>query len=139
MVNASTTWEGIDMRDRIGRVLLAICAIATLGAFAQGIQIMSGVSDERILTEAWRTFAYIIFAGLWAMLAISPRGFRGVWELLFAHKIAITLFAVAVIDKPGAVQHVIVDGTLVVVTGIAYVLCRGWLTWQRASQPRLVD
>lgn len=29
------------LADRIGRALLALCAVATLGAFAQGTQIMT--------------------------------------------------------------------------------------------------
>jgi hypothetical protein len=119
--------------DRIGRTLLAVCAIATLGAFAQGIQLIADASDDDLITQAWRTFAYLVFAGLWGMLAWAPRQQRGMWEMLFVHKIAITVFALAVIDKPTAVQHVVIDGTVVVATAVAYVLCRGWYTWRPAT------
>ncbi|MEV6630196.1 hypothetical protein AB0M54_05525 [Actinoplanes sp. NPDC051470] len=83
-------------------------AIATIGAFVQGLRITSEVSDERLLTEAWRT-------------------------------LAITVFAVLVIGKPDAMRHVIADGPLVLATGIAYLLCRGWLAWKPSARGELVD
>ncbi len=121
------------LADRIGRGLLVLCAVATLGAFAQGIQIMATTSDERVITEAWRTFAYVVFAGLWAMLAIAPRGQRGVWELVLFQKIAITSFAFAVRDLPDGWSTFLIDLALVLATAAAYVLCRGWYGWRRTA------
>ncbi|MFD9740996.1 hypothetical protein [Umezawaea sp. NPDC059074] len=125
----STTTPAV-LPDRIGRVLLALCAIATLGAFARGFTIMAEVSDERLITEAWRTFAYIVFAGLWAMIAVAPRAQRGVFELLLLQKTAITVFALVVNDVPDAGMTAAVDASLVIATAIAYVLCRGWQGWR---------
>ncbi|AOW85794.1 hypothetical protein BC342_03845 [Streptomyces olivaceus] len=119
--------------DRIGRWLMAFDAVATLGALARGIQIMTDVSDERLLTEAWRTFAYVLFAGLWALVAVAPRGQRGLWELLLLHKTAVTVFALAVGHVPESSQTALVDGFLVVSTAAAYVLCRGWQAWRPAA------
>lgn len=128
-----TTDTPTPTADRIGRGLLWFCSVSTLGAFALGIQIMTEVSDERVLTEAWRTFAYLVFAGLWAMLAIAPRGWRGVWELVLIQKIAITVFALVTFDLPDAQKTFFVDATLVVATLAAYVLCRGWLGWRTTA------
>jgi peptidoglycan/LPS O-acetylase OafA/YrhL len=119
--------------DRTGRTLLAIDSIATLGAFAQGIPRVLDAADEQLLTEFWRTTAYIVFAGMWALLAIAPRKQRGIWELILVQKIAVTLFALASIGKPEAVQTAIIDGFVVVTTVAAYVLCRGWYTWRRGA------
>jgi hypothetical protein len=124
------------LADRIGRGLLALCAVATLGAFALGIQILTEVSDERLITEAWRTFAYIVFAGMWTMLAVAPRAQRGLWELLLFQKIAITVFAFVVNDVPDAQMTFVIDLSVVVATLLAYVLCRGWYGWRRVSQTR---
>jgi hypothetical protein len=121
------------LADRIGRGLLGLCSVATLGAFAQGIQIMTEVPDERVITEAWRTFAYIVFAGLWAMLAIAPRRQRGVWELVLVQKIAITVFALIAFDLPDAQKTFVVDLSLVLATALAYVLCRGWYGWRTTT------
>ena len=119
--------------DRIGRGLLAVCAIATVWAFANGILIMTRVSDERVITEAWRTFAYVVFAGLWAMLAAGPRRQPGVWELVLVQKTAITVFALAALDLPDARMTALGDASLVVATAVAYVLCRGWESWRPAA------
>ena len=128
-VDAPAPWA-----DRIGRALLGFDAVATLGAFATGIPRIMDADDAHLLTEAWRTFAYIVFAGLWALLAIAPRGQRGVWELVIVHKVAVTVFALAAFTKPEAPQTAVIDGVLVVTTLAAYVLCRGWSTW-RPSAP----
>ena len=116
--------------DRTGRALLAFDALATLGAFAQGIPRIADAADEQVLTEFWRTTAYIVFAGMWALLAIAPRKQRGMWELILVQKIAVTLFALASIGKPEAVQTAVIDGFVVVTTVAAYILCRGWYTWR---------
>jgi hypothetical protein len=121
------------LADRIGRGLLALCAVATLGAFVRGLQVMTTVSDERLITEAWRTFAYLVFAGLWVMLAVAPREQRGVWELVLVQKTAITAFALVSFDKPEAPMTFGVDLSLVVATAVAYVLCRGWYGWRTTA------
>ncbi|MFG1926433.1 hypothetical protein [Cryptosporangium sp. NPDC048952] len=121
--------------DRIGRVLLGVDTLATLGAFVQGIMITFDVSDERMLTEAWRTLAYLVFAGLWLMVTIAPRRAPGIWELIFVHKIGITLFALAYLDKPDAPATAAIDGFVVATTALAYVLCRGWLSWRSDAAP----
>lgn len=121
------------LADRIGRGLLALCGIATLGAFAQGISIMTTVAPERLMSEAWRTFAYLVFVGLFAMLIVAPRTQRGSWELVFGHKIAITVFAIAAGDTPDAKATWPIDLALVLVTAVAYVLCRGWYGWRTTT------
>lgn len=121
------------LADRIGRGLLAFCALATLGAFAQGISTMTTVAPERLMSEAWRTFGYLVFAGLFVMLAVAPRAQRGAWELAFGHKIAITVFGIAAGDTPDASATWPIDLALVLVIGVAYVLCRGWLGWRTTA------
>ncbi|ANY07887.1 hypothetical protein [Pseudonocardia sp. HH130630-07] len=124
-VDLPTPWA-----DRTGRLLLAVCALATLGAFADGINRILAAPDEYALTEFWRTTAYLVFAGLWAMLALRPRGQRGVWELVLLQKGLVTAHALLNLDLPYAVRSAWIDGLLVVATVAAFVLCRGWLTWR---------
>ncbi|MET8160409.1 hypothetical protein ABZT47_28960 [Sphaerisporangium sp. NPDC005289] len=122
--------------DRIGRTLMAVDAAATLVAFAGGILIMTSVSDDRVITEAWRTLAYVVFAGLWIVLAVAPRRQWGLWELLLFHKGAITVYCFVMWDKPDAAQTAIIDLFVLVTTAVAYVLCRGWTSWRTgASEP----
>lgn len=116
-----------------GRTLLALDAVATLGAFVDGIRRVSQAADAQIMMEFWVTTAYLVFAGLWALLAWAPHKYRGIWELILVQKIAVTAFAFALIDKPDAVRNTLSDTSLVVTTIAAYVLCRGWYTWRKAG------
>ncbi|WP_440098866.1 hypothetical protein [Streptosporangium sp. H16] len=122
--------------DRIGRTLMALNAVATLVAFAGGVMIMTSVSDDRVITEAWRTFAYIVFAGLWAILAVAPRRQWGLWELLLLQKSAITVYSFAMWDMPDASSTALIDLAVTVTTAAAYVLCRGWYAWRTDAPSR---
>jgi hypothetical protein len=119
--------------DRIGRTLLALCAAATLVAFAEGTTLIANTPEEYVLTEFWRTTAYLVFAGLWAFLAAAPRTQRGMWELILLQKVLVTVHALVYLDLPGAVRTAWIDGAVVVATVVAFVLCRGWRTWRRSE------
>ncbi|WBQ04391.1 hypothetical protein [Kribbella sp. CA-293567] len=123
------------LADRIGRGLLALCALATLVAFANGIAILFDVEPDRVMSEAWRTLGYLVFVGLFTMIIVAPRNQRGPWELIFLHKIAITVFGVvaATSNTPDAAKTWPIDAGLVIATAIAYVLCRGWQGWRPSS------
>jgi hypothetical protein len=119
--------------DRIGRGIMAVNAAAALLAFASGLMIMASVSDERVITEAWRTFAYIFFAGIWVILTVSPRRQKGLWELLLFQKGAITAYSFVMWHLPDAPLTALIDLAVTGTTLIAYVLCRGWLAWRTSS------
>jgi hypothetical protein len=131
---AATVSRPAPWADRIGRAVMALNAVATLVAFAGGIMIMISVSDDRVITEAWRTFAYIVFAGLWAILAVAPRRQWGLWELLLLQKGAITVYSFVMWHMPDAPSTALIDLTVTVTTLAAYVLCRGWQAW-RTPEP----
>jgi hypothetical protein len=130
MTAVATAARPAPWADRIGRGIMALNAVAALLAFASGLMITAGVSDDRLISETWRTLAYIVFAGLWALLTVAPRSHRGLWELLLFHKGAITAYCFAMWHLPDAPITALVDLTVTVTTLIAYVLCRGWLAWR---------
>ena len=124
--------------DRIGRGLLALLALSTVYAFIDGCRLVAAAGDDRLWVEFWRTTAYLVFAGLFAMLAIAPRTRWGVWELVFGQKLAVTVFGFLNFGVNEARRDATTDFVLVVVIAISYVLCRGWLTWRsRAVVPEL--
>ncbi|MEU8201827.1 hypothetical protein [Streptosporangium sp. NPDC049046] len=129
----ATAGRPSPLADRIGRTLMAVNAAATLVPFANGIFLMNSFSDDRLVTEAWRTFAYIVFAGLWAILAVAPRRQWGLWELLLFQKGAITVYCFVMWDKPDAMQTAFIDLFVVTTTAVAYVLCRGWISWRTGA------
>ena len=131
---SATVGRPAPWADRTGRGLMAFDAVATLVAFADGILRMGDVPDDRLLTEAWRTFAYLVFAGLWAILATAPRRQPGLWELVLLHKVVFTAFAFTMVgDVAEAQTTALIDLALVVTTALAYVLCRGWYAWRTAA------
>ena len=117
--------------DLVGRALLLLCALSTTAAFIDGAYRVGAAPAEWLLTEFWRTTAFLVFGGMWALLAVRPRSQRGMWELIVLHKTLVTVHALTVLDLPGAAQTAWVDGALVAATVAAWVLCRGWLTWHR--------
>lgn len=122
--------------DQIGRGLLALLALSTIYAFIDGCRIVAAAGDDRLWIEFWRTTAYLVFAGLFAMLALAPRTRWGVWELVFGQKVAVTIFGMLNFNVNEAHRDATTDFVLVVVIAISYVLCRGWYTWRsRAVVP----
>lgn len=118
--------------DRAGRALMALNAVAALAAFASGLAITAGVTDDRLISEFWRTLAYLVFAGIWTVLAVAPRRHPGLWELLLLHKGAVTVFSFVMWDRlADAPETALVDLGVTVTTLAAYVLCRGWRAWGR--------
>ena len=61
------------LRDTTGRGAMILTALSTLVAFADGLGRMRAASDDRLWIEGWRTFGYVVFAGLFALLAARPR------------------------------------------------------------------
>ena len=53
---------------------------------------MAAAGSDRIWIETWRTFAYIVFGGLFVILAWRPQHSPGIWELVFAHKSGVVLY-----------------------------------------------
>jgi hypothetical protein len=116
--------------DLIGRVLLGLLAASTLYAFVAGWQIVADDGDDRLWVDFWRTTAYLVFAGLFVMLALAPRTRWGIWELVFGQKLAVSIFGLTHITINEARLDASTDLGLVIVLAVAWVLCRGWRTWR---------
>lgn len=123
-------------RDKAARYLMIALSIATLGAFSNAAAEFGTLPPDRLIVGTWQMLGFAVFAGLFALLAIWPRRMPGLWELILFHKVGVTLMNIGFIgivsgpmpsDNPTAV--VLIDGTLVVVTLLAYVLVQGWRPW----------
>lgn len=77
------------------RALMVVAVVLTVVAFADGIRRMGIAATDRIWIETWRTFAYMVFAGLFALLALRPRNSPAIWELTYGHKLAVVLFGLS--------------------------------------------
>ncbi|AOS62195.1 hypothetical protein TL08_06865 [Actinoalloteichus hymeniacidonis] len=116
---------------------MAVMAVTTLLVFANGLLQWGDTPPDRLIVEGWRTFGFGVFAGLWAILARWPRRIPGLWELLLFHKLAVTTLGFLAWDATAEAQEVTaVDLALVVLTSVAYVLCRGWQPWRGSERWR---
>ena len=128
----------IRLKDRIGRVLMGVVVLMTIGAFVDGLQRMGVANSERIWIETWRTFGYVVFVGLFALLALRPRNMPALWELVMGHKFAVSMYGLwlggEILDASIATK---IDLVLVALIASAWVLCRGWMAWSvwRAPDP----
>lgn len=127
-------------QDRAARYLMIALAVATLGAFANAAVEFGALPPDRLIVGTWQMLGFAVFAGLFALLAVWPRRMPGLWELILAHKIGVTLVNFGFIgvvsgpmpsDNPAAV--VAIGGALVVATLLAYVLAQGWRPWVATS------
>jgi hypothetical protein len=118
--------------QRIGQVLMWIAAAGAVGAALASIATVLDADGTTKIVETWRLYGLIVFAGLFALLALRPRAFPGVWELALFHKLALTvtaLFYIAHGGISGTASIIAWDGGLSLVLIAAYLCCRGWRAW----------
>lgn len=130
-MKATTIKDDVPLwQDRLGRVLMGLTAAAAMAAFAAGIGVAGNATPATRWVEMWRLFGYLVFAGMFALLAWRPRKSAGLWELAFFHKAAMGLSALFLAGAEGAAQAGPVDAALAAVILAAYVLTRGWRAWK---------
>jgi hypothetical protein len=127
-------------RDRLGALLLAVCAV---GAIVSAISAVETVSDAGSATEAvetWRLVGFAFFAGIFVLLALAPRQLRGLWELTIAAKLALPVAGATFLrGSTDAGTFVVFDGIVTVLLIAAYVSMAGWTAlpphrWPRPSR-----
>ncbi|MEU1684226.1 hypothetical protein [Micromonospora sp. NPDC005707] len=128
------TTDGGGVRDRIGRLLLWLAAVGALAAALGAYGAVTDAEPAVKVVETWRAYGFVVFAGLFALLAVRPQGHRGVWALVIFHKVAMTVTALAysrnsAIEGTGTI--LVFDGALSVLLVLALVLCRGWVAEPR--------
>lgn len=115
--------------SRIGQGLMAIAALGAVAAFAKGIAAIMHAPPDRLWIECWRTFGFLVFAGLFALLAWRPTRSPLVWELVFLHKAALVATQLVIGDVPEARSSAAVDLAMCAIILAAWVLTRGWRSW----------
>jgi hypothetical protein len=116
------------------RVLMGLAAVGALAAAATSFQVVSDAGPETLVVEIWRFAGFIVFSGLFALLAYRPLHYAGVWELVIVNKLALTIAALTYAsDADGAGGVALVDGILTGVLLAAYLFSRGWRAWSQPS------
>src|SRR4051794_7195585 len=75
-------------RLQTGRALMATAAVGALLSAVSSVAVVAAAGPQTQMVETWRGYGYLVFAGLFAVLALRPRHYRGVWELTLLHKAA---------------------------------------------------
>ena len=119
------------LNDRIGKILLLLCTIGAFVSFFLNIENVASADTSTKVVEIWRLYGFIIFTGLFLLLAIYPRRYAGIWELVFFHKAAVSVTITLLIQHktPDILSVAITDGILAVIVLIAYFLTKGYLAW----------
>ena len=132
-VGGVRTW-----RDILAMVLMLLAALGALLSFVGSLGTVLAAPPPIQLVESWRMYGFLVFAGLFVLLALWPRLYPGVWELVIFHKAAMAITAAALIGR-GALEATLiatVDGTLAVLAVVAYLLSRGYTSWSRLRAPQ---
>lgn len=64
---------------------------------------MAAASEDRIWVAAWRTSAFLVFAGMLAIVARSPRSAPGLWKLVIGQKLFLVVWRTT--DSAGCPAH----------------------------------
>ncbi|MFC8826645.1 hypothetical protein ACFT9I_15030 [Streptomyces sp. NPDC057137] len=116
--------------DLVGRSLMGLNSAVTFAVFINGLFLMADAADDRMMVEGWRTFGYLVFSAMWAMLAYRPRQVPAIWEMVIFHKVAATILAFTILDTTEGMQSSITDTSVAALTIFAYIACRGWQSWR---------
>src|SRR5260370_30330835 len=110
--------------------------LASVGAFIAFVSSISNVATAGPATqvvEIWRMYGFVVFTGLYVLLAFWPRRYPGIWELAILDKAALAISGFVLLGRGVADAQTILtfDGSLAVITLIAYVLAKGYTGWTR--------
>jgi hypothetical protein len=124
------------IRDQIATGLMLLCALAAGFALVTSIGAAQNAGPDVQMVETWRLFGFAFFACVFVLLAIRPRGYPGLWEVLIVNKAALTVagFVLAGQGAAGADVASISDLVLTILLIAAYLLSRGYASW-RPAQP----
>lgn len=120
-------------RDRIAAGLMLLVAVGALYGFVTSIGLVVAAGPATQQVEAWRMMGFLMFAGIFVLLALWPRRYPYLWELLIVNKAALTVVEALLIPLHAADAQTtaIVDAIVTVLIIAAYILSRGYTSWTR--------
>lgn len=112
-------------QDALGRAFMGLACLGALTAFFGSIATIQAALVETVWVETWRLFGLLVFAAMFALLAVRPRLSPALWALTFLHKTAMGLSAFMLSRAPDAISAAAVDARPAVLIAIAYAGTRG--------------
>lgn len=120
------------IRDRLALTLMIVSAGGAGVAALTSIGDVAAAGPATQQVEAWRLWGFVMFAGVFALLAVGPRRYPGLWELAIADKAALTVTEALLMGRhaANAPSSAIIDGVLTIVLLASYLLSRGYAGWR---------
>jgi hypothetical protein len=130
---APTLVTNANLRDRLAMIIMLIASLGAVIAFLGAVPTALDAGSSTVIVETWRTLGFLVFAGLFLLLALRPRHYPGLWELAILHKGGMAIIAALLISGNAADAGSIAafDGVLVAMIIASYVLSKGYTSWQR--------
>lgn len=128
---------GMSRREGVGRTIIWLAVLAAAGSTVTALFSVLDADGATKVIETWRLCGLAVFTGLFALLSLHPHHYRGVWELVIASKLALTVAAVGYAASGGVTGAGTIigwDGGLTIALIAAYICCRGW-----TASPRLLS
>lgn len=118
-------------RDRVAMGLMLIAALGALVSLIGSVGALATAGPDGVVVEGWHAYGFVVFAGLFALLALRPRLYPGVWELAIFHKAAMALTGASLLGSGAtdAPTVALADGALALILVVPYVLARGYSAW----------
>ena len=76
-------------RDRVATGLMLLAAIGAFISFVTSINSVATASPATQVVESWHMYGFVVFTGLYVLLAFWPRRYPGIWELSILDKAAL--------------------------------------------------
>jgi hypothetical protein len=111
---------------------MLVCALGAGYAFVTAIPVAQDAGPETQQVETWRIFGFAFFACVFVLLAVWPRRYPGLWEVLIINKAALTVAEYVLVGQnaEGAGFAAIADLALTILLIAAYLLSRGYVSWR---------
>ena len=122
-------------RDRVATGLMQLAMLGAFLSFVTSINTIATSSPATQVVEIWRMYGFLVFTGLYMLLAFWPRRSAGIWELVILDKAALGITGLVLLGRgvADAKTILIFDGSLAVITIVAYVLAKGYAGWKRGQ------
>ncbi|WP_238717450.1 hypothetical protein [Natronorubrum halophilum] len=110
-MSQTDTFNGVPRwKRRVASGLLVLTALGAVLSFAAAAASIQSTRADAAVAATWQMFGFLVFAGLFVLLAYRPHQYPGVWELVIFHKAATALYlAIFASDAAGATVTVAVD------------------------------
>ena len=79
---ATTTSHAAAMsrREMVGRALMWLAVLGAAGAAGTALLTVLDAEGATKIVETWRMYGLVVFTGLFVLLMLRPRSYRGVWN-----------------------------------------------------------